>query len=165
MDGGLLTARLTECKLSFRPMQRSPSPSASGVPPEPVFRKIRIPFIQRAAVACGGRTEDLFLIDLSLRGIFVERSEPLPPGAEVEVTFRLPGNELPLVARCRVAWWRAPDMTLSSKTLPSGLGLEFVDFGGEVTRRIRSYLTEYLRGNPGHRRFHRRPDGEEEDET
>lgn len=146
-------------------MQRAPSPSASGVPPEPVFRKIRIPFIQRAAIVHDGRGEELFLIDLSLRGMFVERDERLPPGAEVEVTFRLPGNELPVVARCRVAWWRAPDLTLSSKTLPSGLGLEFVDLDVEATRRIRSYLTEYLRGNPRHRRFHRRPDGEEEDET
>ena len=104
-------------------------------------------------------------IDLSLRGIFAERAEPLPPAAEVEVTFRLPGNELPVVARCRVAWWRAPEMTLSSKTLPAGLGLEFVDMDGEAARRIRGFLSDYLRGNPRHRRFHRRPDGEEEDET
>jgi hypothetical protein len=135
------------------------------MPPEAVFRKIRIPFIQRAILAHGGTREELFLIDLSVRGIFVERSEPLPAGSLAEATFRLPGNELPIVARCRVAWWRAPDMTLSSKTLPSGVGLEFVDMDGEAARRIRGYLSEYLRGNPRHRRFHRRPDGEEEDET
>lgn len=139
--------------------------SAEGVPPEPVFRKIRIPFIQRAVLVHDGRREDLFLIDLALRGVFVERAEALAQGAEVDVTFRLPGNELEVSARCRVAWWRAPDMTLTSKTLPAGLGLEFVDMDGEAARRIRGYLTEYLRGNPRHRRFHRRPDAEEEDET
>ena len=160
-----MTARLAECKLSFRPMQRAAPPCAERVPPEPVFRKIRIPFIQRAAVVHEGVREELFLIDLALRGIFVERTAPLPPAAEVEVTFRLPGNELPIVARCRVAWWRAPEMTLSSKTLPAGVGLEFLDMDGEGARRIRAFLSEYLRGNPRHRRFHRRPDGEEEDET
>ena len=146
-------------------MQRAAPVSPEGVPPEPVFRKIRIPFIQRAALVHHGRREELFLIDLSLRGVFVERAEPLPAAAVVEVSFRLPGNELPVVARCRVAWWRAPDMALSSKTLPAGLGLEFVDMDGEGAGRIRAYLSEYLRGNPRHRRFHRRPDGEEEDET
>jgi hypothetical protein len=95
----------------------------------------------------------------------VERRQPLPETEDVEITFRLPGNELPITARCRVAWWRAPDMALTSKTLPSGIGLEFIDVDGEAARRIRGYLTEYLRGNPRHRRFHRRPDGEEEDET
>jgi hypothetical protein len=135
------------------------------MPPEPVFRKIRIPFIQRAILAHDGGREDVFLIDLSVRGIFVERGNPLPQGSLAEATFRLPGNELPIVARCRVAWWRAPEMTLSSKTLPAGVGLEFVDIDGEAARRIRGYLAEYLRGNPRHRRFHRRPDGEEEDET
>ena len=146
-------------------MQRAAPVSTEGVPPEPVFRKIRIPFIQRVLLAHEGGQEDLFLIDLSLRGVFVERPEALPEGREVEATFRLPGNELPIVARCRVAWWRAPEMTLTSKTLPAGLGLEFIDADGEVARRIRGYLVEYLRGNPRHRRFHRRPDGEEEDET
>ncbi len=146
-------------------MQRTAPPRVEGLPPEPVFRRIRIPFIHRANIVHDAGREDLFLIDLSLRGTFVERTAPLPPGSDVEVTFRLPGNDLPLVARCRVAWWRAPEMTLSSKTLPAGVGLEFVDLGGEAARRIRGFLSEYLRGNPGQRRFHRRPDGEEEDET
>ena len=146
-------------------MPRAAPVNPEGMPPEPVFRKIRIPFIQRAILAHDGGREELFLIDLSVRGIFVERAEPLPPGSLAEATFRLPGNELPIVARCRVAWWRAPEMTLSSKTLPAGAGLEFVDLDGEAARRIRGYLAEYLRGNPRHRRFHRRPDGEEEDET
>jgi hypothetical protein len=146
-------------------MERVAAGTAEGVPPEPVFRKIRIPFIQKALLVHAGGREELFLIDLALRGVFAERKAPLPAGTEVETTFRLPGNELPIVARCRVAWWRAPDMALTSKTLPAGIGLEFLDMDGEAARRIRGYLTEYLRGNPRHRRFHRRPDGEEEDET
>ena len=146
-------------------MQRAAPGTAEGVPPEPVFRRIRIPFIQRADLLHQGGREALFLIDLALNGVFVERPQPLPRASEVEITFRLPGNELPIVARCRVAWWRAPDMSPGSRTLPAGLGLEFLDMDGEAALRIRGFLTEYLRGNPRHRRFPRRPDGEEEDET
>ena len=143
----------------------APFSPAEDVPPEPVFRKIRISFIQRATLRHAGGSEDLFTIDLGLRGVFVERSQPLPDRAAVHLTFRLPGNELPIVAACRVAWWHGPQMPLASKTLPSGVGLEFTEIEGGGAARIRAYLSEYLRRNPRNRRFNRRPDGEEEDET
>lgn len=143
----------------------APVTPEEGVPPEAVFRRIRITFIQKATVIHGGGAEEAFLIDLGLRGVFVERAEPLPIGETVEVRFLLPGNELPVAARCRVAWWHPRDMALTSKTLPSGLGLEFVEIDGPAARRVRAYLSEYLRRNPRDRRFHRRPEGEEEDET
>jgi PilZ domain-containing protein len=143
----------------------APESPAEDVPPEPVFRKIRISFIQRATLTHDGGVEDVFTIDLGVRGVFVERSEPLPPRALVSLRFRLPGNELPIVARCRVAWWHGPQAPLKSKQLPSGLGLEFTEIEGGGAARVRAYLSEYLRRNPRNRRFNRRPDGEEEDET
>ena len=143
----------------------APLAPAEGVPPEPVFRRIRITFIQKATLTRAGGSEELFTIDLGLRGVFVERAEPLPIGETVDVSFRLPGNELPVAARCRVAWWHPRDMVLTSKTLPSGVGLEFVEIDGAGARRVRAYLSEYLRRHPRERRFHRRPEGEEEDET
>jgi hypothetical protein len=163
---GLLTARPGERKLGFLPMDRAaPVEPAERLPPEPVFRRIRITFIQKATLTHAGGREEAFLIDLGLRGVFVERASPLPRGETVELSFRLPGNELPVVARCRVAWWHPRDMALTSKTLPSGVGLEFVEIDGAGARRVRAYLSEYLRRNPRDRRFHRRPEGEEEDET
>jgi hypothetical protein len=41
----------------------------------------------------------------------------------------------------------------------------FTEIGGSGAGRIRAYLSEYLRRHPRNRRFNRRPDGEEEDET
>jgi hypothetical protein len=143
----------------------APVAEAEGLPPEAVFRRIRVPFIHKATLAHAAGREDAFLIDLGLRGVFVERAAPLPEGEAVEVSFRLPGNELPVVARCRVAWWHPRDMVLTSKTLPAGVGLEFVEIDAAGARRVRAYLSEYLRRNPRHRRFHRRPEGEQEDET
>jgi hypothetical protein len=141
----------------------SPVAAAEGVPAEPVFRRIRITFIQKATLTHAGGVEERFLIDLGLLGVFVEREAPLPEGAPVEVSFRLPGNELPVAARCRVAWWHPAEMVLTSKTLPAGLGLEFLDLDGAAALRVRAYLSEYLRRAPRERRFHRRPEGEEED--
>jgi hypothetical protein len=143
----------------------SPAAAAEGVPPEPVFRRIRITFIQKATLAHAGGVEERFLIDLGLLGVFVEREEPLPEGSSVQVSFRLPGNELPVTARCRVAWWHPAEMVLTSKALPAGLGLEFTDIEGAAVGRVRAYLAEYLRRAPRERRFHRRPEGEEEDGT
>jgi len=84
----------------------APLAAAEGLPTEPALRKIRIPFLQRGTVAIGGVREQLFVIDLGLRGVFIERAQPLEPGQEIEVWFALPGNELAVHARCRVAWWR-----------------------------------------------------------
>jgi hypothetical protein len=143
----------------------APLSPAEDVLPEPIFRKIRISFIQRATLTHDGGAEDVFTIDLGLRGVFVERAQPLEPRSLVGLSFRLPGNELPVATRCLVAWWHDPRTPLSSKTLPSGLGLEFTEIDAGGARRIRAYLSEYLRRNPRNRRFNRRPDGEEEDET
>ena len=141
------------------------SSPVEDVPPEPIFRKIRISFIQRATLTHDGGAEDVFTIDLGLRGVFVERPQPLEARTLVGLSFRLPGNELPVATRCRVAWFHDPRVPLGSKTLPAGLGLEFTEIDAGGARRIRAYLSEYLRRNPRHRRFNRRSDGEEEDET
>lgn len=139
-----------------------PSP-AEGLPPEAVLRKIRIPFIQRASVTIGGRREDLFVIDLGLRGVFIERPQPLEPGDEVEVWFPLPGNEITVHARCRVAWWRAGGGEARARLLPAGIGVEFVAMSERDTERVRQHLLEYLRRQPRHRRFLRHPEEAEEE--
>lgn len=119
------------------------------------LQKVRISFIQRATLTHGGRAEQVFLMDLGVRGVFVERGERLAVGERVEVRFRLPGNDIPVVAHCRVAWWHAPDQPLVSKRLPPGLGLEFLDVSPRDRRRIRDYLAEYLERDPRERQFQR----------
>jgi hypothetical protein len=145
-------------------MEKAAPPSAAeGAPPETVLRKIRIPFMTRAAVHVGGRREDLFMIDLGLRGVFLERSEPIAPGAEIELRFRLPGNEIAVHARCRVAWSRGPGLFHASRPLPPGVGVEFVHMSARDGERVRQHLLEYLRRHPRHRRFVRHPEEAEEE--
>ena len=124
-----------------------------GVPEERVLGQLRIPFVRRASLRHDGGSEEVFVIDLGLRGVFIERGEPLPVGAEVEIRLPLPGNEIPLVARCRVAWRHTGDTPLASKELPAGIGLEFVDLPELDLARLREQLEEYCRQDPRVRRF------------
>ena len=140
--------------------------AADDTPPDPVLRRIRIPLIRKATLTrADGRAEDLFVIDLGLSGVFVERSDALPTGERVGLRFLLPGNVIPVQAGCRVAWWHPPGAPLVSKSLPSGVGLEFVDLSEHDRERVRAHPLEYLRSRLGARRFHRQrlsgADGEE----
>jgi Tfp pilus assembly protein PilZ len=128
-------------------------PKPSVVPDEAVLRKIRIPFVQRAQLVHASREHDVFLVDLGLFGVFVELSDPLPLGDGVDVTFVLPGNEIPLSARCRVSWWHPSGQ--APKQLPAGLGLEFVEMSPPDRHRLREHLLDHFRRQAGGRRFSR----------
>lgn len=132
---------------------------AATRPAEPVsestLKGIRVPFVQRASFTYEGGSEELFIVDLGLRGIYVERAEPFRRGLLVEARFPLPGNAIPLLVRCRVAWSHTEDAPLVSKWLPPGSGLEFVELSERDSERVRTYLLEYLRRHPRARRFAR----------
>jgi hypothetical protein len=127
----------------------------SGFPADEVLTRLRVSMIQRASLVRAGRSEPVFTMDVGLAGVFVERAEPLPVGEVVEVRFTLPGNAIPVSARCRVAWWHAPDAPLASKALPSGLGLEFVAIAERDRERLRELLVEHWRRDPRARQFAR----------
>ena len=129
------------------------SGSADATASDEVLLKVRIPFIQRAALLLPHGEEPLFLVDLGIEGAFAERAEPLPTGERVKLRFRLPGNEIPMVVGCRVAWSNRTGGRLVTKALPAGMGLEFVEMAPPDRARLHAYLSEYLKG--GLRRFHR----------
>jgi hypothetical protein len=125
----------------------------AGVPPEFVLAKLRIPFVQRALLAHGGSPRDVFLVDLGLQGVFAEMETPLPAGDAVQIRFPLPGNEIPVAALCRVAWRHAGGA--SPRSLPAGVGLEFVDVSPADRTRLRDHVVEYWRRAGPSRRFTR----------
>jgi Tfp pilus assembly protein PilZ len=140
----------------------APLAATEACPTEPALRKIRIPFIRRGTVAVAGAREDLFIVDLGLRGVFIERPQPLAPGQEIELWFPLPGNEIPVRARCRVAWWRSAEAAAQSRTT-AGIGVEFVEISDGDAERLRRHLLEYLQQHPRQRRFLRHPEEAEEE--
>src|SRR5512143_1523012 len=137
------------------------STSHAHAPPESVLRQLRIPFVRRATLASGTWREDVFMIDVGLAGVFVERTEPLPLDEALEIRFSWPGSEIPFCARCRVAWWHPEGGPLTSKSLPPGAGLQFVQMSEADRERLRGLLVDYCRQNPRVRRFLRHwPDAE-----
>lgn len=124
-----------------------------GAPPDSVLRRLRISLIRRATLEHRGGTQEVFIIDLGLLGLFVEREQPLPVGEEVRISFVLPGNEIPVVARCRVAWCHERGAPLMSKSLPPGLGLEFAELSETDRRRLRELILEQYRRSPRARQF------------
>jgi hypothetical protein len=137
------------------------SSAREAIPPESVLRQLRIPFVRRATMLLRGAEEDVFLIDIGMAGAFVERAEALSPGEGIEIRFPWPGSEIPFRAACRVAWWHPRGGALSSKSLPPGAGLQFVDMSEPDRVRLRALLVDYCRQHPRVRRFLRHwPDAE-----
>jgi hypothetical protein len=133
-------------------MKAAPA-ARDGVPSEDVLRRIRIPFVRRAQLSRHGVSEEIFIIDLGLLGVFVEHPAVVPIGEPVMLRFPLPGNEIPLEAECRVAWRHDPQQRLVSKQLPPGLGLEFVELEEQHHARIREHVLDHVRRHPRVRRF------------
>src|SRR5512134_3795427 len=129
------------------------SSAREPAPPESVLGQLRIPFVRRAALVSAEAAEDVFLIDIGLAGVFVERAESMKVGDAVEIRFPWPGSEVPFSARCRVAWWHPSGAPLSSKSLPPGAGLQFVEMSPTDRDRLRDFLVDYCRQNPRVRRF------------
>ena len=132
--------------------KRAAVPRGAG---DGVLSRVRVPLMQKGSLLYNDETEAVFVIDLGLAGIFVERKEPLEIGERVEVSFRLPRNEIPVQATCRVAWWHPEGGALVSKALPPGLGLAFVDLSEGDRAKIREELRDYFRRQPRDRRFSR----------
>jgi hypothetical protein len=129
-------------------------PKAEKTPPaDDVLQQLRIPFVRRAALVRDAVEEEVFVIDIGLAGVFVERGESLSRHDRVTIRFAWPGSERPFEAECRVAWWHPPDAPLTSKSLPSGGGLEFVKVSEPDRARLRSFLLDYCRQQPHVRRF------------
>jgi Tfp pilus assembly protein PilZ len=125
-----------------------------AIAPEPPIEKLRIPFVRKARLGHAGGSEDAFVVDIGLRGVFVERAQPLAVGTEVDLEMLLPGNDIPMRAQCRVAWThKAEAGALQTKSLPSGIGLELVDATTANLEHIRGLLEAYLQQNPETRRF------------
>jgi len=134
----------------MNPALSSPRESA---PPESALQQLRIPFVRRVALVSTARREDAFMIDIGLAGAFVERADSLPIDELLEIRFPWPGSEIPFSARCRVAWWHPEGGALSSKSLPPGAGLQFLEMSGADRERLRGLLADYCRQNPRVRRF------------
>jgi DNA-binding response OmpR family regulator/Tfp pilus assembly protein PilZ len=81
--------------------------------------------------------------DLSVGGMFLRARRFLPVNAVIRVHIELPedGGEVPIIAR--VAFVR-DDKDAAQTGKPPGMGIQFLDIGGEAQRRIEAFISERL---------------------
>jgi Tfp pilus assembly protein PilZ len=123
------------------------------LPTEEEGRRLRIPFVRKATLTLAGVEKEAFVLDIGRKGVFVEHEAPLPVGTEVLLRLPLPGREIPLVATCRLAWWKPAEKSLETKSLPAGVGLEFQDISELDLAHVRQLLEDYCRQDPQARHF------------
>jgi len=92
------------------------------------------------------------LLDLSLRGIYVATPELPTVGDELEVTFRVPGNDRELQIRALVAWTQTKQ-THPVHGLPVGFGARFRKLDVEDVRAIARTIQAYCLSNPIYRQY------------
>lgn len=79
--------------------------------------------------------------NLSMGGVYLERTVPLPEGTLVNLRFSLPGDGRPVTCKGRIVFPR-------SEADAFGMGLEFVDLGEADQERIDTFLQAQIDGLP-----------------
>ena len=92
------------------------------------------------------------LLDLSLRGIYVATHKLPVVGEELEVMFRVPGNERELRIPSSVAWIQT-QQTHPVHGLPVGFGARFKKLAIEDVRVIVRTIQAYCQSNPIYRQY------------
>jgi PilZ domain-containing protein len=100
-------------------------------------------------IACGEACEVLvgserrqgMIWNLSVVGVYLVLADPLPAaGAEVTLTFTLPGDPAPLVCPGRIQWQNPPSIFhgcgKTKMALPPGCGVEFTALAPADAQRI-----------------------------
>ncbi len=81
-----------------------------------------------------------YTVNLNTGGLFLSSGKLMPVDAELDVEFSLPGSDLSVSCRARVAWVNDADNP-TKKDLPAGMGLQFVDIGETEMNIIEEYIT------------------------
>ena len=113
---------------------------------------LRIPFVRRCRVLTTGCDNEAMLLDLSLRGIYVATHQLPIVGDELEVVFRVPGNERELKILSVVAWVQS-HQTHPVHGLPVGFGARFKKLVVEDVRVIARAIQSYCQSNPIYRQY------------
>jgi len=80
-----------------------------------------------------------YAVNLSSGGVYLESTDVLPVGTQLFMMFKLPGSDEIIKCKSRVAW--TLDLgTFKKPSLPSGMGLQFIDITMENLRAIRDYF-------------------------
>ncbi len=101
---------------------------------------VRVPFLARASIACGGTIRQAAICNLSSGGLYLQ--SPNAPEGELSVRFHLQDGGALVEATATVAWVndRAPDTMLA---LPVGFGVRFAALAPDDARRIERLVDSF----------------------
>lgn len=99
-------------------------------------------FSARLRVHYGASPDDLlsdYSIDLSTGGLFLATENPLPADTPLKMEFVLPTSETTICCKARVAWVNEAELR-KKKTIPTGMGVQFLDLTLADMDAIRKYI-------------------------
>lgn len=98
----------------------------------------RSPVIVREARCIAGMEVFFgYATDLSRSGLFIGTPKMRPPGAQIEIRFRLPGVEGEIACLAEVVWTRP---FRKDDPLPPGFGLRFLGLSEEAAETIDAWV-------------------------
>ncbi len=117
---------------------------------QPYSKLWRVPFVRRCRVEWGDGPRDAVCCNISADGVYIG-IHPIPPvGEKVQLRFKLPGNDIPIVVEAEVCWENS-GQAHKVHSLPPGCGLRFHALPGPERERIEDLVREYR--EPGPRRL------------
>ncbi len=120
---------------------------------QPYSKLWRVPFVRRCRVEWGDGPRDAVCCNISADGVYIG-IHPIPPvGERVQLRFKLPENDIPIVVEAEVCWENS-GQAHKVHSLPPGCGLRFHALPGPERERIEDLVREYR--EPGPRRLGRR---------
>lgn len=112
-----------------------------------VERRRDLRAVVRLDVEPGGRTKlrrPPFFVsgNISVGGMFLLTTDPLPEGTEIKIKFRLPDSDSPIDVTGKVVWARGEGERPPFK---AGMGLKFIKIKKKDKERIRVFVDEQLK--------------------
>ncbi len=80
-----------------------------------------------------------FSIDLSAGGLYISTRNPLAEGEMLVIRFSLEGHAREIICQAQIVWVNPPQK-LKKPTLPSGMGIRFVDISMDDLRAIHKFM-------------------------
>ncbi|PNU20329.1 two-component system response regulator [Geothermobacter hydrogeniphilus] len=80
-----------------------------------------------------------YSLNISTGGVFLETTNPLPPGSPLSLEFNLPQRSEPIVSQARVAWINDPKR-ITKPHLPPGMGVQFLDLSLADLQAVRDFV-------------------------
>jgi len=85
-----------------------------------------------------------YSLNISTGGVFLETSQPLPPGSPLSLEFNLPDRKEPIISRAKVAWVNDPQR-VTKPHLPPGMGVQFLDLSLADLQAVRDFVQSEAR--------------------